>query len=146
MGICVSVEVEGEDLVGPIEERTDGKPLADFVASLWINEPADRLRGWGLPPWAAEVLRNVDTSGYAEEDETPPESVWVDPARLKAAFQVLRAWRAQTVRGNPRLQRELDDYHMEDEWFEPQDQGIEDGIARCDWAIAHGKRVKLIAW
>ncbi len=146
MGICVSVEVEGEDLVGPVEERTDGKPLADFVASLWINEPAERLRHWGLPPWAAEVLRNVDATGYGEGDEDPPEGAWIDPARLKAALQVLRAWRGQTVRGNRRLQRELDDHHMEDEWFEPQDAEIEDGIARCDWAIARGKRVKLVAW
>lgn len=146
MGFSASVEVEGEELEGPIAERTDGKGLADFVIALWIHEPPERLQGWGLPVWVAEVFRTVDANAYGDDGDDAAKEVWMDPARLKAALHAMRMWRAQTVRGNRRLQREIDDHHLKDEWFEGQDAGLEDGIARCDWAIAHGRRVKIVVW
>jgi hypothetical protein len=145
MGICVTVEVEGEEL-DRFEVHTDGKPLADFVTSLWIQEDVAKLRRWGLPPWVVEALLKVDASGLGPDDEEPPTDAWQDPKVLGAALRALKEWRV-AIRGERRLAAELDDYHFStDEFYESHLAGLEDGVAACAWAAAQGRRVKLTAW
>jgi len=145
VGICVSVVAEGMEEESPIEERTDGKPLADFITSVWLYEDLEKLRSWGLPPWAVQLLRKVDSSAYGEDDEPEPD-VWQDPKMLAAALRTLAAWRV-ALRGNRSLTAQLDDHHFEtDEFYEAQIWGLEDAVAICEWATKNGKRVKLMAW
>jgi hypothetical protein len=137
----VSVEVEGEE-DSPVEEKGDPKALADLVGSLWITRDLETLRRWGLPPWAVESLRKLETEYI---DDGGP-GTWQDPKVLGAALRVLREWRIG-VRGDRRLLAELDDVHMErEEFYGPHIAAIEDGIAACDWAAARGSRVRLGVW
>jgi len=133
VGVCVGVRVEGEE-ESPIEERTDGKFLADLVREVYYDDVVTRL---GLPPGTADVLKRLP-----EEDEEQ----WQDPTILKRALEDLRR-SVPTIGRDPRLQqgfaiskRDLDDR------LKDYDTAVEDAIRICEWAVVRGKQVALTMW
>ena len=148
MGICVFVTVEGED-EPVLEQRTDGKPLADVVAG-WIWFP-EVVRLLGLSPSAIQSLQLVDQSEYGDDSGDAPADVWQDPLRLRDALDELRSV-FQRVRANPAVIDEIDrasrgnaSGYFDFERFDAYEMDVEDACAVCDWAAAHGKRVALVA-
>ncbi len=148
MGITVYLKVEGEE-EPPIDERTDGKPLADVVAG-WVWFP-DVVKVLGLSPISEKALQKVDYSAYGEE-KAGPMDVWQDPKQLKPSLEELLAVYSR-IKANPSILRQVGDVSKDtvamdffgEDRFEAADVGIEDAIKICDWAAQRGRRVAFVA-
>jgi len=103
MGFTIDVDVEGKES-SPVEQRTDGKPLADVVCG-WIWDPV--VVSWlSLSSRSSEALERVERSAYGEQGEKP-QYVWQDPKILRAALEELRAI-FRRIKSDPSLIEEME--------------------------------------
>ncbi len=151
MGITVSLKVEAENQV-PVEERTDGKPLADIVAGwIWFPEVVAVL---GLRHTTVEALKRIDTTAYGGSEEEA-NAAWQNPHVVKEALAELRTTMAR-LRGDPALRDQArraskgkSAKYFEDawvsQWSTAYDEAIEDALKVSDWASGRGKRVAFVS-
>jgi hypothetical protein len=145
MGIAIDVDVEGEES-SPLEQRTDGKPLADVVSG-WIWDPV--VVSWlGLSSKSVEVLERVEMSAYGEPGEKP-QDVWQDPKVLRTALEELRGI-FRRIKSTPSLIEEMegvaaDHFYRDSLEADAYDANFEDAIKVCEWAMKLSKRVRLRA-
>lgn len=140
MGICISVCYEGEE-ESPIEESTDGKPLATLILDFAFGDEKT-VRRLKVDDSLLDPIRLVDDRNYGGDYN--PE-VWQDPKVLRSSLETMRSLLPRITK-NRALRKRIP-------WDDPIDvimdafqASIDDAVRVCNMAEEQGKRVGLISY
>lgn len=140
MGICISVCYEGEEEC-PIDEATDGKPLATLVLDFAFGDEKT-VRRLKVDNKLLNPIRLVDDRNYGG-DYNP--GIWQEPRALRSSLETMRSLLPR-IKKNRALRKRIP-------WDDPIDDimdafraAIDDAVKVCNMAEQQGKRVGLISW
>lgn len=148
MGICLEVTPEGED-ENPVEWRSDWKDLADLFS--WLTWEDSTLPRLGLPPPVLATLVAIRDSLRVDDEFESLEAMYFESAHFRLVGQWLH-WALSRVEvdlvlraGFPQPQANLPAGDLK--WrIERCAATLVDWIRVCDWAVANGRRVHLVAF